>query len=120
MSGANLPSRKSLTFWVSALIRPHRVIAMPLPSCARHCVSRRIAVPIRDEEQFECYLKEFRPLPPGSPYDAKYRLGPRRSSLLMVWAAIIATILIAAVLVVHSRHRLPQAPGGSGNLAGPG
>ncbi len=57
-------------------------------------------MPIRDDEQFEKYLKQFRPIsPPGLPVKEQVRAG-RRPLLLAAWAAAAAAILLAVMVPV--------------------
>lgn len=65
---------------------------------------------IRDDEQFENYLKQFRPVTPeGLP--VKDQVKPMRRPLLFAsWAAVAAAILLA-VMVSLFLHWPPHRPG---------
>jgi hypothetical protein len=52
-------------------------------------------VPILDDEQFERYLKEFRPLAPESLQTERQRSGSRRPFVVTAWAAACAALLLA-------------------------
>jgi len=54
-------------------------------------------VPIRDDEQFEKYLKQFRPVAPEA-LPVKEQVRARRSLLFAAWAAVAAAIVVAVML----------------------
>jgi hypothetical protein len=57
-------------------------------------------VPIRDDEQFEKYLKQFLPVTP-EPLPVQERLRPRRQMLIFsAWAAAAAVILLAVTVAI--------------------
>jgi cytoskeletal protein RodZ len=58
-------------------------------------------VPILDDEQFESYLKAFRPLPPESLQIEKRPNRARRPFVLTMWVAACATSLLLAILWWH-------------------
>jgi hypothetical protein len=58
-------------------------------------------VPILDDEQFESYLKEFRPLAPESLQIRKQPGRARRPFVVMAWAAACAASVLLAFLVWH-------------------
>lgn len=58
-------------------------------------------MPILDDEQFERYLKEFRPLAPESLQIEKRASRARRSFASMTWAAACAASLLLAFLLWH-------------------
>lgn len=64
-------------------------------------------MPILDDEQFERYLKEFRPLAPESLRTERQRSGSRRPFVVMAWSAACAVSLLLAFLWWH-RPRSPQ------------
>ena len=64
-------------------------------------------MPIRDDEQFEKYLKQFRPMAPDA-LPVKKQVRARRPLLFAAWAAVAAAILVAAMVSVFlhwPRHR---------------
>ena len=58
-------------------------------------------MPILDDEQFERYLKEFRPLAPESLQVEKQPSRARRPFILMMWAAACTASLILAFVLWH-------------------
>ena len=58
-------------------------------------------MPILDDEQFERYLKEFRPLAPESLQFEERPGRARRPFVLMTWAAACAAFLILAFVLWH-------------------
>lgn len=67
-------------------------------------------MPIRDDEQFEKYLKQFRPVTPEA-LPVKDQVKPMRRPLLFAsWAAVAAAILLA-VMVSVLLHWPPHRPG---------
>src|SRR5215469_17576860 len=63
------------------------------------CASRRTVVPMSEDERFESYLRNFRPLPPAPSPPWRVRGEVRRFLISAVSAA--AGILIAALLGYH-------------------
>ena len=64
-------------------------------------------MPIRDDEQFERYLKQFRPVPPEA-LPAKVQVRAKRPLLFAAWAAVAAAILAAVMLSLRFyQHPLP-------------
>ena len=62
-------------------------------------------MPIQDEEQFEKYLKQFRPVTP-EPLTVKEQFRTRRRPLVLAaWAAVAAAILVAAILSIRLFQR---------------
>jgi hypothetical protein len=59
--------------------------------------------PIRDDEQFERYLKQFRPLAPDALPTEKHR-SARSTFVLAAWAAVAAVVIIA-LLILYPRLR---------------
>jgi hypothetical protein len=57
--------------------------------------------PIHDEEQFERYLKQFRPLAPDALPTEKHR-SARSTFVLAAWAAVAAVVIIA-LLILYPR-----------------
>lgn len=66
-------------------------------------------MPIRDDEQFEEYLKQFRPVAPDA-LPVKEQVRTRRPLLFVAWAAMAAAILVAAMVSVFL-HWPPRRPG---------
>lgn len=66
-------------------------------------------MPIRDDEQFEKYLKQFRPVVPEA-LAVKEQVRVRRPLLLVAWAAVAAAVLLAVMVSVFL-HRPPHRPG---------
>jgi hypothetical protein len=61
-------------------------------------------VPTLDDEQFERYLKQFRPLDP-EPLAAKARARVTRRPSTFVWAGAFASLIVAVALAVHFRAK---------------
>jgi hypothetical protein len=74
-------------------------------------------VPILDEEQFERYLKEFRPVPPESLQVERRPSTARRPFALMAWAAACAASIVLVFLLLSHRAKPNQPSGASGGLA---
>ena len=72
-------------------------------------------MPILDDEQFESYLKEFRPLAPAALEIEKQPRKARRPFVPMVWAGACATSLLLAFFWWH-RPR-PTQPANTPQLA---
>lgn len=71
-------------------------------------------MPIRDDEQFEKYLKQFSPVEP-EPLMAKEQVKIRRRPMVFTaWAAVAAAILIALMVsaLLH-RHAPPAKEAGT-------
>jgi hypothetical protein len=64
-------------------------------------------VPILDDDQFERYLKEFRPLAPES-LQIEKQPRARRPYVVMAWAAACAASLLLAFVLWH--HPKPPQP----------
>jgi hypothetical protein len=62
-------------------------------------------VPIRDDDQFEKYLKQFRPVEPKALAVKEQARIKRRPMLLAAWAAVAAAILAAVMLSLRFYHR---------------
>lgn len=81
-------------------------------------------MPIRDDEQFKKYLKQFRPVTPEA-LAVKEEVRVRRRPLLFAaWAAVAAAILAAVLLSLRFyQHPSPVRETGAGTtvepLAGP-
>lgn len=73
-------------------------------------------MPILDDEQFERYLKEFRPLDPESLRFEKRPSRTRRPFAWTVWAAACAASLLLAFLLWHRAK--PAQPPSAPQLAG--
>lgn len=58
-------------------------------------------MPIHDEEQFESYLKEFRPFAPESLHVEKQVVRARRPFVVAAWATACAASLLLAFLWWH-------------------
>lgn len=67
-------------------------------------------MPIRDDEQFEEYLKQFRPVTPEALPMKEQVKARTRPLLFAAWAAVAAAILLA-VMVPAFLHRPPHRPG---------
>lgn len=75
-------------------------------------------MPILDEQQFESYLKGFRPLAPESLPVELHPRTRRRRLVWTAWAAACAACLVLALLL-FSHRRNPTGPtAGNGNLSG--
>ena len=73
-------------------------------------------MPASDDQQFEEYLKQFRPLAPESLQIGNYGRTTRRRINFAVWAAATA-VLIAAVIVMWPRSKVTGLDEGTGSLA---
>lgn len=68
-------------------------------------------MPIPDDDRFEQYLKQFRPLVPG-PLPATIQSRRQRRWLTFgAWAIAAALLVMAAFLVMHPRHKPGSSPG---------
>jgi len=75
-------------------------------------------VPTLDDEQFERFLKEFRPLPaPESLQLKKHPRAVRRPFVLTAWAAACTAVLVLALPWLPHRFKPTQPPGASGSGA---
>lgn len=74
-------------------------------------------MPILDDEQFERYLKEFRPLAPESLQTEPRPSRTQRPLVLMTWAAACTASLILAFLLWHRPK--PAQPANTPQFAGP-
>ena len=66
-------------------------------------------MPIRDEEKFESYLKQFRPVAPEPLVAEEPTRARRRPLVCAAWAAAAAVVLVAAVIAWHF-HSQPSSP----------
>jgi hypothetical protein len=67
-------------------------------------------VPTPDDERFEVYLKQFRPLfPDPMPTEGRGQ-ALRRSFVLRAWIAAVAAILIVGAISLHIRSNRVAAP----------
>lgn len=73
-------------------------------------------MPILDDEQFELYLKEFRPLAPESLQVEGQSVRARRPFVTMAWAAACAASLLLVFLFWH--HPKVPRPTNASQLAG--
>ena len=73
-------------------------------------------MPILDDEQFERYLKEFRPLALESLQIEKQPVRARRPFALALWAAACAASLLLAFLLWHRPK--PRQPANIPQIAG--
>jgi hypothetical protein len=64
------------------------------------CYRRRIPVPDLDNERFETYLKQFRPLTPDALPVSEIRAVPRSHLNLTIWA--VAGVVVMVILGVSS------------------
>lgn len=76
-------------------------------------------MPIHDnDEQFERYLKQFRPLAP-EPLSTEKHVGRTRGALICAaWAAFAAAVLFAAWLTVLPRFKQVPSPDNAARLTG--
>lgn len=76
-------------------------------------------MPVRDDEQFEKYLKQFRPVAPEALPVKEQARARRRPLLFAAWAAVAAVILAAVMLSLRFYHRpapVSETRGGSSNV----
>lgn len=59
-----------------------------------------------DENRFESYLKQFRPLVPEEFPATEIKPARRRGLLLPIWAGAIATMAVLAMATIQLRHHL--------------
>lgn len=73
-------------------------------------------MPVRDDEQFEKYLKQFRPVAPEALALKEQGRARRRPLLFAAWAAVAAAILAAVMVSLRSyQHPAPvREPGVAG------
>ena len=64
-------------------------------------------MPIRDDEQMEKYLKQFRPVTPEALAFKEEVRTSRRPLVLAAWAAVAAAILLAVILSIRLYQRAP-------------
>ncbi len=77
-------------------------------------------MPIPDDEQFEAFLKQFRPLAPETLPAEDRAPQSRRSFVLGAWTAAAAAILIAGALTLHIRSNpVPVSNPASDAASGP-
>ena len=70
-------------------------------------------MPNLDDEQFEIYLKKFRPLEPA-PFPAEVVIGPRRRRLTLAACALaVAAPLALGIVLLHSRANRVVPAGGT-------
>jgi hypothetical protein len=62
--------------------------------------------PIPDDEQFERYLKRFRPLAPEA-LPTEERKGARSMLMMAAWAAV-AAVVVVALLILYPRAQRPS------------
>jgi hypothetical protein len=77
-------------------------------------------VPTPEDERFERYLKQFRPLPPETLQIEKHERATRLPFVFAKWTAVAAAaaaMLIAAVLTNQSRLKPTHSPSGTGSPA---
>jgi len=74
-------------------------------------------VPTSDDQQFEEYLKQFRPLAPESLQFGNHGRTTRRRAVFAAWVAATA-VLIAAVIIMWPRSKLTDLQEGTRSLAG--
>ena len=74
-------------------------------------------MPIRDDEQFETYLREFKPVAAGSLPAARRRSVPVRFCLYFVPAAAAVAVLLVLMFTLRGRSKpviAPQAKNSAG------
>jgi hypothetical protein len=76
-------------------------------------------VPTPDDERFEVYLKQFRPLVPDPMPTEGRRQASRRSFVLRAWIAAVAAILIVGAISLHIRSNRVAAPNTASEAASP-
>lgn len=69
-----------------------------------------------NDEQFERFLKQFRPLAPEPLSSRKHGGATRSPFVLAAWAAAVAAVLIAAWLSMHPRPNPTPSPEGTASL----
>jgi hypothetical protein len=73
-------------------------------------------VPIRDDEQFEKYLKQFHPVAPEELAVKEQVRGRQRPLLFAAWAAAAAILAVVMLSLRFYRHPLPVRETGSSNV----
>src|SRR5438093_5271495 len=100
--GANCRSQRLAKYSASTRTRQPHVTGMPWANCARRCARRRFQMELRNEEQFEKYLKQFRPIAPQHSLPKPVKSGHDG----MIWLTAVAAIWILIALAVGIRdHR---------------
>jgi hypothetical protein len=74
-------------------------------------------VPTPEDERFERYLKQFRPLAPETLQIEKHERATRLPFVFAKWTTVAAAMLIAAVLTNQSRLKPTHSPSGTGSPA---
>ena len=74
-------------------------------------------MPTPEDERFERYLKQFRPLAPETLQIEKHERATRLPFVFAKWTTVAAAMLIAAVLTNQSRLKPTHSPSGTGNPA---
>ena len=79
-------------------------------------------MPDLDDEQFESYLKQFRPLVPDALPAREIRRVPRRRSSLTIWAVggAVAIAIVGVVSVRTIHHQARTEPKHSDSILMPG
>ena len=74
-------------------------------------------MPTPEDERFERYLKQFRPLAPETLQIEKHERATRLPFVFAKWTTVAAAMLIAAVLTNQSRLKPTHSPSGTGSPA---
>jgi hypothetical protein len=77
-------------------------------------------VPTPDDERFEAYLRQFRPLLPDPLPAVEPNHGARRKFVLRAWAATAVVILVLGALTFHIRTNRARVAETIGNVRTPG
>lgn len=75
-------------------------------------------MPTPDDERFELYLKQFRPLAPESLQSEKHGRATLRRLVLAAWVAAAAIVLVATVFMMRPRGKPTQSPDGTKSSGG--
>ena len=74
-------------------------------------------MPTPEDDRFERYLKQFRPLAPETLQIEKHERATRLPFVFAKWTTVAAAMLIAAVLTNQSRLKPTHSPSGTGSPA---
>src|ERR1051326_5778234 len=84
------------------------------------CYRRRIPVPDSDDERFETYLKQFRPLVPDALPAKKIRPEPRRRLVLTICTVgiVVGMVILGVAALRVLNHRITPESGQSATVKG--
>jgi hypothetical protein len=75
-------------------------------------------MPISDDEKFEGYLKEFRPLAAEPLQTEQHRVAAPRPVMVAAWTSACAAVLVLTFLLLSQRAKPPQSTDGNRGHSG--